>query len=361
MSSKFSLSKGWLIAIGILLAVVLWMVSGPADHSDQSGSDAAESLPAAATAPLVEVRESVAQPMTNQLSLAGRTLADRTVTVRAETAGPVQALLVERGVAVAAGDALVRFAIEDRQVRLLQARSGLAEAEANHSAAKALKQQGYEAETALARQLAALDAAKAAVRAAELELARAEVSAPIAGVVNERLVEVGDFVERGDPLAVIVDLDPMRVVGQVSERYLGQIAVGIAGEARLLDGEQRSGEVRYVGRIADEVTRTFPVELEVANDDGRLIQGITAELLLPVEQVYAHYLPPSVLTLADDGVLGIKAVSDGAVRFHPVEIVGNSNSGVWLAGLPARLQVITAGQAFVRNGQPVTVAAADLN
>ena len=355
MTPKIPLSKGWLIAGSIFLALVLWMLSGPVSDGRQHAPAASDDAPA--SKPLVRIRESSAQPMTNQLSLTGRTLADRTVTIRAETAGRVETLLVERGAAVAAGDSLLRFAVEDRQVRLLQARSALAEAEANHRAARALKQQGFEAQTELARRLAALDAAKAALRAAELELERAEVEAPIAGVVNERRVEVGDFVDRGDPLAVVVDLDPMRVVGQVSERYLGQIAVGTAGTARLLDGVQYPGKVRYVGRIADEITRTFPVELEIDNGDGHLIQGITAELFLPIAEVHAHLLPPSVLTLADNGALGVRAVAAGKVRFHEVQIVGNSDSDVWLAGLPQRLDIITAGQAFVRAGQSVTVAA----
>src|SRR5690606_21686506 len=67
----------------------------------------------------------------------------------------------------------------------------------------------------------------------------------------------------------------------------------------------------------------------------------------------AHLLPQSVLTLDDEGAIGVRTVENGEVQFYPVTIVSDSRQGVWVTGLPARVDVITVGQDFVVPGQKV--------
>ena len=67
----------------------------------------------------------------------------------------------------------------------------------------------------------------------------------------------------------------------------------------------------------------------------------------------AHLLPQSVLTLNDDGVLGVSSVVDGAVKFLPVTIASDTREGVWVLGLPLSVDVITVGQEYVTDGQAV--------
>lgn len=354
-----TLPRSWLLPLSLALIVVLWVWSG--DWGDDPDTSLAPSAGASSsTLPRVRVRDSEARPMTSQLTLQGRTVAERTVLLRAETHGVVQEVKVERGARVKESALLVKLAVDDRQVRLQEARSALAQARAEFDASAALKKRGYQADTEVARAQAALDAAAAAVRLAELELARVVVQSPIAGVVNERHVELGTFLDRGDPIVTIVDLDPIRVVGQVSERYLGQIRKGAVGTARFIEGTSVYGVVRYVGRVASESTRTFPVELEVPNPDERIIEGVTAELSLPIDLVKAHRVSASALTLSDSGQLGIMAVDDDKkVVFHEVQILGDSPEGLWLGGLPPTLRLVTLGQEFVRPGQQVEPVAAE--
>ena len=67
----------------------------------------------------------------------------------------------------------------------------------------------------------------------------------------------------------------------------------------------------------------------------------------------AHLLPQSVLTLDDEGVLGVRAVEDSKVAFYPVTILKDTREGVWVTGLPPKVDVITVGQEFVQAGQTV--------
>src|SRR3546814_150601 len=125
------------------------------------------------------------------------------------------------------------------------------------------------------------------------------IRAPVDCIVELRLVELGDFVDRGDTIARLVDLDPMLIVTQVNERDVRRLAVGAPGEARLMGGEPVSGRIRHISAVADEATRTFRVELEVANADSRIADGMTSEIALPLSATLAHRVSPAVLTLSD--------------------------------------------------------------
>jgi multidrug efflux system membrane fusion protein len=346
-----AIPRSWLLTIAITAVVILWMLSGAVFSPEPQNTN---TTPATTQPPKVRVQVSEAQPMTNHLTLQGQTQADRTVTVKAETHGVIKQTLVEKGNHVNSGDALVKLAIDDRQVRLLEARSLRLERKTEYNAVQSLKKSGYQAETELARAKAALDAAEASVRVAELELARTTIHAPFSGIVNMRFVDVGDFVSRSDPVAELVDLDPIRVVAQVSERYLGRIKVDKAGEVRLLDGAVVPATVTYVGASASKTTRTFPVEMQIPNPDGLIIEGITAELHLPIEQIRAHNVPPSVLSLLDNGELSVKAVDENnRIKAYPVEVLGDSNNGIWLGGLPDTLTLVVVGHEFVQPQQLV--------
>ena len=151
-----------------------------------------------------------------------------------------------------------------------------------------------------------------------------------------------------------MDEEPYLVVGQVSEHDIGLVKIGDAGEAKLANGAAVAGQVRFVGTVADPATRTFRVELEVPNPARTLRSGITAEIRIPVESVQAHFISPALLTLDDQGVLGVRTVSNAAqVEFMPVEIFATRRDGVWITGLPPTVTIITVGQEFVRHGETV--------
>ncbi len=346
------LPHSWLLTLSITLATVLWMASG-AFRSDSTDSVAAESVEKSSLIK-VRVKHSVAESMTNRLVLQGQTLAERKVTISAETGGVIKTVHAQRGQQVKSGDDLIQLNLEGRKGRLKEARSLLKQRQTEYNAVKSLKKSGYQAETEFAKAKAALDSAKATLLITELELKRVSIKSPINGVVDSRFVEVGDFVKRGDPVAVVVDLNPIRVVAQVSERYLGQVTSGTQGEVRLLDGTITSATVSYVGAIASSATRTFPVEMEIPNPDSLIIEGITAELHLPIKEIVAHKLAPSVLSLLDNGALSVKALgNDNTVISYPVTVLGDSLEGIWLGGLPEQLSIIVVGHEFVKTGSQV--------
>ncbi len=101
----------------------------------------------------------------------------------------------------------------------------------------------------------------------QIEVSQTKILAPFDGVFDDRRVEVGDYLRVGDVCGLVVELDPLLVVGQVSEDRVGMLKIGQPGRARLITGETVSGTVSFVAKTADPATRTFRVELEAPNPD----------------------------------------------------------------------------------------------
>jgi multidrug efflux system membrane fusion protein len=350
----------YLLAALVALAATAWIASGQIDGLQSATPNGAGGATPSAEAetpaalPRVRVRSQTAELRAAEIVLRGRTEAVRSVELRAETRGTVKEIMVEKGAQVAADDVLLQMSQDDRLARLRQAKALLEQRQIEYDAASQLSEKGYRSDTAVAEARAQLEVAKAEVAAMEIDIAYTTLHAPFDGVIDARLAEIGDFLDVGDPIATIVDLDPILVVGQISERDIAHVDVGAPGTAKTVNGINLRGKVRYISAVADEATRTFRIELEIPNPSRRVMQGISSEMHLPLAPVAAHLISPAILTLADDGTVGVKLVNDeGLVEFRPVTIIGDGPEGVWLAGLPQRATFITVGQEFVIDGQKV--------
>lgn len=355
------MNKSYAIAIAMAAGAVAWILSGQFGGTVASPSAPEEPASATATAPAgedalpqVRVARLAARPMVNEIVVNGRTEAARSVRLRAEVAGRVEEVLVPRGQPVGAGDPIVRIAVDARKADLAEARALLAQRRLEFDAARQLGERGFQSEVRVAETKAAFDAAQAAVMKAELDLERTTVRAPFDGILDERPAEVGAYLDAGAEVAEIVDLDPLRVVGYATEREVLSIEHRATGHVRLLDGTEIEGRVVYVAATADPATRTFRVELEIPNPDRRIVDGMTAQLRIPVARQLAHFVSPALLTLDDDGSVGVKLVDQAdEVRFLPVRILKDTAEGVWIGGLPDEVSLITVGQDFVIPGQKV--------
>jgi multidrug efflux system membrane fusion protein len=177
-------------------------------------------------------------------------------------------------------------------------------------------------------------------------------------------VEVGQaaFSFQGRELLQLVSLDPMLAVVEVSERKLAGIKLGEEAEVHLVTGETFRGKVRFVSKTASQTTRTYRVEVELANPTGTIPDGITAEVSLVQAPVAATRIPRSGLTISSSGDIGVRAVNEeGVVGFVPVHVAEDEQTFMWVTGIPDSARVIVQGQDFVREGQKVdTVVATDV-
>lgn len=324
----------------------------PASGDAETGADA--ELAQSAVNVVVEVSE--ARPVQSGIMLSGRTEAARKVEIRAETTGQVVSEPIHKGETIDKGDLLCELDPGTREATLAEARARLREAETNLATAQKLVERGFSSETDLISKQVAKESAQAAVQQAEREIERLRITAPFAGILETDTAELGALLQPGSACATLISLDPIRLVGFVPEQNVERLELGSPARARLITGQELTGRVSFLSRSADEVTRTFRVEVEVPNPDGRIRDGVTAEITIGLAGESGHLLPQSALTLNDDGQLGIRANVDGTARFMPVEVIRDDPSGVWVSGLPERVEVIVTGQDFVRDGHPIQVS-----
>ena len=187
-----------------------------------------------------------------------------------------------------------------------------------------------------------------------VELNRTEVKAPFSGYL-EQIVKPGNFLERGQVCATIIQLDPITFIAEVPEFNINKVKTGQEVTLDLITGETVNGKLTFVSKSASTSTRTFKVESQVKNDSGQIRDGITSEMTIKIEKILAHQISPSILILNDAGKLGVRSVENNVVIFYEVVILEDSASGLWVSGIPENLDLITQGQGFVEDGQKVLI------
>lgn len=351
------IKTSYAIATLLALALIGWLWSGQIGDVEQASEPAAvdQNAGVADVAPIaVQVQDLEASMIERDIVANGKTAPSRTAHLRGETAGRVIEIGAAEGDWVRTGDVLVVLDPRDREVAVLEWNAILRQRQIELDAAKKLNKKGFQAETNLAAAEANHAVAEAALMRAELDLDHTEIKAPFDGVLDHRDVEIGDFIDVGEPVSTVLDLSPFLVTGEVIETEVGQLKAGMTGVARLATGQVVDGKLRYIGSQADQQTRTFSVELEVPNYDGRIHVGVSAELKITTARLLAHKVSPAVLSLSESGNLGVKTVDEtNKVVFMPVDIARAEEGSVWLTGLPEHVRLITVGQGFVRDGSDV--------
>lgn len=288
----------------------------------------------------------------------GRTEAARSVAVKSETAGVVAATPAVEGAFVRKGAVLCRLNVDARLATLDQARANLRSRQLQQKASAELAAKGYRSQTQVLQDQANLDAAAATVRQAELSVEQMSIRAPFDGVFDRRDAEIGVYLSPGQPCGTVIELNPLLVVGDLPETEAGKMRVGAPATAKLTSGEVLTGKVRYAAREADPQTRTYRVEIAVANPQMTR-SGLSADVKIGSGVGPAHLTPLSSLVLDADGRQGVRYVlADDKVAFAPVKVLEETSQGVWVSGLKGPVRIITVGQSYVGEGQKVRVGAA---
>jgi len=356
------------IAVVIALAAIAWIGSGFLDGtSDLAGAPeaVAEAKPVAPPAKQkaptrVRVETLTAENHVGSVDASGQTEALRKVEIRAETDGRIVEVLAKEGRMVEAGTAIVRLDQADREARLSRAEARVEQRRIQYNAANKLADKGFQSQTRKAEALADLREARAALEEIRIDLARTEIVAPFSGVLDRRPVEIGDYVQPGEHVATVVQIDPIVVTAMVPEQDAPKIEIGMLANTRLASGAVSHGAVTYVAAVADEQTRTFKVEVEIPNRNHKIGEGMTAELSVPLPAKAAHLVSPSIFRLNRDGRIGVMIVeADGRAAFTPVQVVGTDEKGAWVTGLPQTATVIVVGQELVEPGELVEAVSVD--
>jgi multidrug efflux system membrane fusion protein len=291
------------------------------------------------------------------IRLSGITAADKRAVLAARADGVIDSLSLVKGGEVAADVLVMTLEGPETVAQAKIAEIALAQKERELERAERLFAGGNTPEIEVTNARSARDAAAAELARARAAVDRLQLKAPFAGIVDTLEVELGEWVQTGTPVATILSLDPILVKAEVSEVDLASVAVGSTARVRLVNGTEMDGKVRLVAREASAQTRTFPVEIALPNPELALPSGMTAEVSLFARPVRAVVVPRSIITLSDDGQLGLRVVgADSLAQFAAVQIIDDTPEGLVVTGVPEGVRIITAGQDLVRNGEEVSVS-----
>jgi membrane fusion protein (multidrug efflux system) len=391
-----------ILLLGCVIAIPFGMAGGCKKDGEASEMDArAERLAQTVT---VDAKEAVSETIRITLDAVGTLEAAEDVEISTEVAGIVEKIHFEEGMPVKAGTELVllddEMALLERNqalMRLERLKAGLGrmEAEVRRYQAQAENAKSnfdrkaelfeqdattratyLDAKTGYDAALAAVDEAKAALeetrrsiseadaalKIVEERLADTRVTAPFDGILGERCVGPGDYVDVGECVVQLMAIDPLKANFTIPERYRGRIGMGqaISLTVEAWPDESFEGEVIYIAPGLDPDTRTVKVKAVVKNDEGLLKPGFFCRVELVVNvKPDAVVIPEEAVIPRGDDFFVYKVEADSAKLTRVelgqrmagrVEVTAGARAGEW---------VITAGQQRVTDGTKVRIRKGD--
>jgi len=344
------LNSTTVVFLAIVALIVFWIGGGMITREAPTAPERAEP-----PQPTVAASLSTAQPVMRELVLYGDVEPVQVSILRARVGGVIEEIAAQ-GDLVDAGAQVGQLSTDDRIARLARSEAQLAAAQRDFDSARQLADRDIGSESEAQTRLAQLEAARAELRAIELEIENTTLQAPIAGTISRILADIGTFVSPGGEVLEIVDNDPLIAVVNVQQAQVPNLRTGMAAQVQFIGGATREGQVRFISPIADAATRTFRVEIEIANPDGELPAGLSAEVTIAYATVSAHRVSAALGRLGEDGRIGIHIVDDDdTIQFAPIEVVRARADGIWVTGLPDQARIVTISQGTLSPGQQVMV------
>jgi membrane fusion protein (multidrug efflux system) len=349
---------GFVVAAGVLMALG---TAGCGSSETAANEDGATGEAAYVKVVNVEVRTLESADFTSYIRLTGAVEAYEDVVVSSQESGVIERVIVDKGSRVRAGQPIIQ--IDDE---ILTAQVDEARAAASLAGERFERQRQLWEDESIGSEIAFLqtkyDAQSAEARLAFLEarLARHTIKSPISGVLDGRYVDVGELVAPGTPVARVLTIDRLKVVGGVPERYGPYVDEG--GRAVLdfdvLLGQSIEGTIAYVGAAVDPQNRTFPIEVLLDNPEGRLKPQMIANVRLATEKLQGVIVVPQDVVLRTENGYEVFVVAESAngsiAEARPVDLGPSfENEVVVASGLAAGDRLIVTGHQMVDAGDRV--------
>jgi len=304
----------------------------------------------------VETAPVTVGPIQRRLTAVGSLRSNESVIIRPEIAGRIAEFKFDEGERVSQGQPLVVLDDSLWRADVEQAQAALELAQSNYDRAVDLLKRKAGTTKARDEAVAELRVDQAALELAKAKLAKTVLKAPFEGVVGLRKVSVGDFVDTGDDIVNLEQIDPLKVDFRIAEVYVGAVKPGQRLELGVdaFPGDKFAGEVYAIDPLIDESGRSILLRARLPNPDGRLRPGLFARVgLVLTERDDAIQVPEQALVPQGQDQFVFK-VTDGKAAFTKVEVgIRRDGMAEITAGLAPDDVVVTAGQLKIRDGVPV--------
>jgi membrane fusion protein (multidrug efflux system) len=322
------------------------------DGKDDKGQDCKKD-----TAVPVEVAKAARRPITASYSGTASLEAPDEAQVVSKTSGIVLALMTEEGQRVHKGQLLARLDNDHQRLQVAQAQAAMRKLESNYERSQkmvAAKLVSTEANDQIRYDL---ENARATLNIAQLELSYTNITAPISGVVAQRMVKQGNLVQLNAPLFRIVDDSKLEAVLSVPERELATMKTGLPVSLLVdaVSGKQFTGTIDRISPVVDAASGTFRVVCAFRGDGG-LKSGMFGRIGIVYDSRTDALTIPRVALLEDEGEPAVYVVRDGkAVRVSLKLGYTDGELAEVRSGLKEGDEVVTAGKVAIRDGAKVDV------
>lgn len=304
---------------------------------------------------VVQVVTATASELSRTLAAVGSLQSSETTTVASEIAGTTVALDIPEGRYVKAGHLLAR--LDDAEARATRsiARARLTNATARLSRLRSLRASSVSSEQALDDAVAEFDAAQGEVDEAETRLRKTEIRAPFAGILGLRRVNQGQYLDPGDPVVEISQVDPLELEFGLPQRYAGELELdqtvfGTVGEC----GQRFEARVDAIDPRVDPATRSMRLQASVPNPDGALFPGMAVRVRLVIGAISDAVVIPQEAIIRQ-GTKHRVYVVDGEGRAHQHDVTLGTffADGVHVrTGVDPGETVVVAGHQKLQEGAP---------
>ncbi|WP_133880612.1 efflux RND transporter periplasmic adaptor subunit [Panacagrimonas perspica] len=344
------------LAFHPLVLLLMMTLSGVAACSRSDAEPAKRTAPAGASVEVAEVRTGAVE---RRWSAVGSLKANESVIVRPEIAGRISRIGFEEGQRVNRGVAL--FELDDSVflAEVARAQANLVLSGSNAKRSKELFERGLISAADRDSVRAAQELDEASLRLARAQAAKTVLVAPFAGNAGLRGAAVGDYVNPGQDLVVLEDLDRVKLEFRLPELAMPDIEVGQSVEVNLdaYPGETFKAQLYALdSRVADD-TRSIGARALLDNPDGRLRPGMFARVNLVVSRKENALLIPEQALLARGGKSFVYTIDQGKAVETEVQLGQRQPGQVEiLKGLSAGQVIVTSGLQRIGNGAAVKTA-----
>ena len=308
----------------------------------------------------VEVKKVVPSDMDEYLNLTGAVKAMKDIVISSELGGTVKTLLVDRGDRVRSGQVLAKISDDIYEAQFAEASANLILKQAALKKAIALHDRKSISDMQRLQAKVEHDAAQAQVDIAKSRLERAVIEAPFSGVIDDRLVELGELVSPSGPVLRLVDNDRMKIVSEFAEMDVSYFSVGQKAEITFdaIPDRAFEAELSFVSNTADDQSRTYPCEFILKNSDNNVRGGMIARVKILRKSHHDEIiLPQTTLLETETGRCVFILNGDKAARREVVAGAVNEGNVVIEKGLKPGDTVIIKGHRELVDGQQVRVTA----
>ena len=305
----------------------------------------------------VEIKMFKKSKFSKEIKLRGFSEASRTVILKAQVDGKISTKQFDKGNFYKAGTQLLLIDPEDKVAKVKEMEALLNQRKKEYEVAESLFKKGFRSEVKLSQSLTNFENALALYEKSQVALNNTKVSMPFDSTIEDSYVELGDYLKKGDSIAKVVDLDPIYFTATVAEKDIGSIFIGQSGNIKLTNGITGKGSINYVSASSDTKTRKFRIQMEIENENSKILSGLTGEMEISLNPENSYFIPSSIVTLNEKGELGIKYIKDKIVKFKKINILSDTGSGYWIESFKDfyEIDIITLGQEYVLDGEEVNL------